>query len=169
MVFVSPPRVRSASLISPVGGSEGTTCTMQSWRSSICGIVVVLDALQILRGCLRAFRVRPGARGGADRSETLLPSAASTQVTQRPILVERALVGLGREVVDFRRKTYYDTLPPRCSFPRQNQHQRHRLLPDPASAFQGAERYDDPINLAFMRPLKRVSGFAKRESFALKS
>ena len=51
-------------------------------------IVVVLDALQILRGCLRAFRGRPGARGGADRSETLLPSAASTQVTQRPILVE---------------------------------------------------------------------------------
>ena len=51
--------------------------------------------LQILRGCLRAFRGRPGARGGADRSETLLPSAASTQVTHRPILVERALVGLG--------------------------------------------------------------------------
>ena len=65
---------------------------------------------------MRAFRGRPGARGGADRSETLLPSAASTQVTQRPILVERALVGLGREVVDFRRKTYYDIL----YFPRQN-------------------------------------------------
>ena len=85
---------------------------------------------------MRAFRGRPGARGGADRSETLLPSAASTQVTHRPILVERALVGLGREVVDFRRKTYYDIL----YFPRQNQHQRHRLLPDPASAFKAAER-----------------------------
>ena len=45
LVFVPPPRVRSASLISPVGGSEGTTCTTQSWRSSICGIVVVLEGV----------------------------------------------------------------------------------------------------------------------------
>ena len=41
-----------------------------------------------LEGVCVLSGVAPGPVGGADRSETLLPSAASTQVTQRPILVE---------------------------------------------------------------------------------
>ena len=72
---------------------------------------------------LRAPEIVPGVREGAHRPKMLLTKAASTQVLQRPILAEEALIGLGREVVDSRRKVARHPGSKMCLFSRQNQHQ----------------------------------------------
>ena len=72
---------------------------------------------------LRAPEIVPGVREGAHRPKMLLTKAASTQVLQRPILAEEALIGLGREVVDSRRKVARHPGSKMCIFSRQNQHQ----------------------------------------------